>query len=62
MARRSALPPAWSDSAGSHLVIVANNSGSAGAFTIDDTNDPNLGMTVGSSGKDASVNIDGIPI
>jgi len=51
-----------SDSAGSHLVIVANNSGSAGAFTIDDTNDPNLGMTVGSSGKDASVNIDGIPI
>ena len=50
------------DSVGSHLVIVANNSGAAGAFTIDDTNDPKLGMTVGSSGKDASVNIDGIPI
>lgn len=50
------------DSAGAHLVIVANNSGAAGAFSIDDTNDPTLGMTHGSSGVDASVNIDGIPI
>jgi len=50
------------DSAGAHLVIVANNSGAAGGFTIDDSNDPKLGMTLGSSGKDASINIDGIPI
>ena len=50
------------DSAGAHLVIVANNSGAAGAFTIDDTNDPSLSMTQGSKGVDASVNIDGIPI
>lgn len=51
-----------SDSVGSHLVIVANNSGKAGAFTLDDTKDPSLGMAVGSQGLDAVVNIDGIPI
>jgi len=50
------------DSVGSHLVIVANGSGAAGAFTIDDTNDPSLGMSQGSKGLDALVNIDGIPI
>ncbi len=50
------------DSAGAHLVIVANNSGAAGGFTIDGTNAPNLGLTSGSAGKDASVNVDGIPV
>jgi flagellar hook-associated protein 2 len=50
------------DSVGAHLVIVANNSGAAGAFTVDGTNAPNLGLTLGSSGKDASATIDGIPV
>lgn len=50
------------DSVGAHLVIVANNSGAAGAFTVDGTNAPNLGLAVGSSGKDASATIDGIPV
>ena len=50
------------DSVGAHLVIVANNSGAAGAFTVDGTNAPGLGLTSGSSGTDASVTIDGVPI
>ena len=49
------------DSAGEHLVIVAKSSGAAGAFTVDDSNDPSLSMTQGGQGLDASINIDGIP-
>jgi flagellar hook-associated protein 2 len=50
------------DSAGAHLVIVANNSGAAGAFTIDGTNAPGLGLAAGSAGADASATIDGVPV
>jgi len=48
------------DSVGSHLVIVANNSGAAGGFTIDGTNATNLSLTQGSTGTDAAVTVDGI--
>jgi len=50
------------DSAGAHLVIVANNSGAASAFTIDGANAPGLGLTQGSAGADASATIDGVPV
>jgi len=50
------------DSVGAHLVIVANNSGSAGAFTVDGTNASNLGLTQGSTGTDASVTVDGVHV
>jgi len=48
------------DSVGAHLVIVANNSGAAGGFTIDGTDAPGLSLTQGSSGTDAAVTVDGI--
>lgn len=48
------------DSVGAHLVIVANSSGGAGAFTIDGTNAPNLSLTQGSTGADAAATIDGV--
>jgi flagellar hook-associated protein 2 len=48
------------DSVGAHLAIVANSSGAANDFTIDGTNAPNLGLTQGSAGADASVSIDGV--
>ena len=50
------------DSVGAHLVIVANTSGSAGAFTIDGTNAASLSLTQGSAGGDASATIDGIQV
>jgi flagellar hook-associated protein 2 len=48
------------DSSGSLLSIVANNSGAASNFTI--TNDSTVGFTQATTGQDASLTVDGIPV
>lgn len=48
------------DSSGSRLAIVSNNSGAANGFTI--SNASGLTFTQASTGQDASLTVDGIPI
>ncbi len=49
-----------SDSGGSRLSIVSNASGAASNFTI--TNDSTINFTQATTGQDASLTIDGIPV
>ena len=48
------------DSTGSRLAIVSNNSGAASDFSI--TNDTSIAFNQAVQGKDASLTVDGIPI
>jgi flagellar hook-associated protein 2 len=48
------------DATGSRLAIVANNSGSAGSFTVSGS--ASFGFTVGATGANASLTVDGISI
>ena len=48
------------DSSGARLTLVSTTSGSAGDFTVG--NDSTVAFTRGSTGNDASVTVDGVPI
>ena len=48
------------DSTGARLAITASNSGTAGDFTV--TNDSSLAFTRSSTGANASLTVDGVPI
>lgn len=50
------------DANGSRLAIVANSSGSAANFTVDDTGSTGFGFTQPSTGANASLTVDGIAI
>ncbi len=48
------------DSSGARLSLVADNSGAAADFTV--TNDSSVAFTRAKTGKDASIEVDGVPI
>lgn len=50
------------DANGSRLAIVANSSGSAANFTVDDSGSTGFGFTQPSTGANASLTVDGIAI
>lgn len=50
------------DASGSRLAIVANSSGSAANFTVDDSASPSFGFAQAAIGTNASLTVDGISI